>query len=170
MIAVADLRYMIPDIHLDLAGDGDARKEIEQLVQQLDLQDHISIHGWVDENKKAEILWQATVFATPSEQEGWGLSVLEANAFGCPAVAFDVPGLSVAIRHNETGLLACDGERFREALATILCDPSVRSRLSKGALAWAAEFDWEACASETLRVVANGLWENQVQESHNISA
>jgi len=152
--AVADLRQTIPDVHLDLAGDGDARLEIQEQVEKLHLQDHVSIHGYVDEVKKAEILSLATVFATPSLQEGWGLSVIEANAFGCPAVAFDVPGLCVAIRDGETGLLARDEAAFKAALETILSDPSTRSRLSEGARAWATKFDWEFCALETLRVLA----------------
>ena len=112
VVAVAGLRRRFPDIHLDLAGDGDALPEIKALIEQLKLQDHVSIHGYVDARKKAEILSAATVFATPSAQEGWGLSVIEANAFGCPAVAFDVPGLSVAIRDGETGLLASDEAAF----------------------------------------------------------
>ncbi len=161
VMAVAQLRREVPDIHLDLAGDGDARAEIEALVQRMHLEDCVSIHGRVDERKKAEILASATVFATPSLQEGWGLSVIEANAFGCPAVAFDVPGLSVAIRDGETGLLAGDEEAFKEALATILNDPSTRSRLSEGARAWAAAFDWESTAMETLRVAAHGLLESE---------
>lgn len=80
--------------------------------------------------------------------------MIEANAFGCPAVAFDVPGLCVAIRDGETGLLARDEAAFKAALETILSDPSTRSRLSEGARAWATKFDWEFCALETLRVLA----------------
>ena len=138
--AVAGLRRRFPDIHLDLAGDGDALPEIEALIEQLALREHVSVHGYVDERKKAEILSAATVFATPSAQEGWGLSVIEANAFGCPVVAFDVPGLSVAVRDGETGILASDEEGFEAALALILSDTETRSRLSKAARAWAANF------------------------------
>jgi glycosyltransferase involved in cell wall biosynthesis len=151
--AVATLRATFPGIQLDLAGDGDARPEIEALVETLGLQQHVTVHGFIDEQTKARILSSATVFATPSMHEGWGLSVIEANVYGCPAVAYDVPGLRVSIRHGETGLLADDDAAFCQALASILQDQSLREQLSAGARRWAATFSWEASAAATLRVL-----------------
>ena len=156
MRAVADLRHSFADIQLTIAGDGDARAEIEALVQQLDLSDHVTIHGPVDEPTKAAILSSAAVFATASMHEGWGISVVEANAFGCPAVAFDVPGLRVAIRDGTTGLLASDDADFERALASILHDQSLRERLSVAARRWAAAFDWALSAHATLELLYTG--------------
>jgi glycosyltransferase involved in cell wall biosynthesis len=150
---VSDLRAQFPDIHLDLAGEGDARSDIEALIDRLDMKDYVTMHGYVDEDTKAAILSSATVFATPSMHEGWGLSVIEANAYGCPAVAYDVPGLCVAIRHGETGLLAKNDDQFRTALAHIISDPVTRNCLSEGAYAWASRFTWDTCARETLEVL-----------------
>ncbi len=124
--AVAQLRPDMPGLQLDLVGDGDARPELEALIGRLGLHDCVTVHGYVDEDTKAQILRSATVFATPSMHEGWGLSVIEANAYGCPAVAYDVPGLRVAIRDNETGLLASDELAFRQALATLLQNHTLR--------------------------------------------
>jgi glycosyltransferase involved in cell wall biosynthesis len=151
--AVARLRTEFPDIHLDLAGDGDARPQLEALIEQLQLQPHVTVHGFVDEQTKSAILRAATVFATPSMHEGWGLSVIEANAHGCPAVAYDVPGLRVAIRHGETGLLAGTHSAFEQALASILRSPALRERLSAGACKWAGKFSWESTALATLEVL-----------------
>lgn len=153
---VADLRHGFPDLRLDLAGDGDAKDDLESLVNELRLQDHVTIHGFVDKQKKAEILSAATVFATPSMHEGWGLSVVEANSCGCPAVAYNVPGLRAAIRHGETGLLADDNDSFRRSLSFFLENPAARQRYSIAARHWAARFSWETCASETLEVLRSG--------------
>src|SRR6266545_138866 len=150
---VAALRPTFSDIHLDLAGDGDAKAEIEALIDRLGVRDCVTVHGFVDEQTKGNILRSAAVFATPSMHEGWGLSVIEANAYGCPAVAYNVPGLCVAICHNETGLLATDHDSFLNALTMILKDQRTRDRLSVGAQAWAARFSWELCASSTLEVL-----------------
>jgi glycosyltransferase involved in cell wall biosynthesis len=151
--AIASLRDEFPAIHLDIVGDGDARSEIEALRDQLDLRGHISVHGYVDEARKASLLRSAAVFATPSMHEGWGLSVIEANLHGCPAVAYDVPGLRAAIRDGETGSLARDDAEFIRAIALLLQDPDTRARCSIAALQWAARFDWDACARETLEVL-----------------
>lgn len=152
--AVADLRHEFPDVMLDIAGQGDARPEIEALIDDLGLWDHVTVHGFVDERKKAEILLGASVFAQPSLQEGWGLSVMEANSHGCPAVAYDVPGLNAAIRNGETGLLVNDDDSFREALAFFLDDRAARRRYSVAAQAWAEMFSWERCARDTLEILS----------------
>jgi glycosyltransferase involved in cell wall biosynthesis len=148
--AVSDLRSDFPDIHLDIVGEGDARDELEQQVEKLGLQQHVTFHCFVDEQTKYEILRNAYVFVTPSVHEGWGLSVIEANALGCPAIAYNVPGLSESIRHGETGFLAEDDASFRELLASILSDPGLRERLSIGARKWAAQFNWDTSAAEML--------------------
>jgi len=147
------LRHEFGELHLDIAGDGDARPAIEEQVQREGLQQHVTIHGYVDDSKKAEILSSASVFATPSMHEGWGISVLEANAFGCPAVAYDVPGLNAAIRHGETGLLAGDDDDFEAALARLLRDQQLRERYSAEARRWAQHFTWDTAAFQTLEVL-----------------
>jgi glycosyltransferase involved in cell wall biosynthesis len=148
--ATAGLRNEFPDIRLEIAGSGDAVPQIEDLVAKLGVGDHVCVLGRVDEDTKAEILDRSAVFATPSMHEGWGLTVLEANGHGCPAVAFDVPGLRAAIKAGETGILASDDDDFQEALAFLLRDDGARGRYSAAAREWAGEFSWERCADGTL--------------------
>jgi glycosyltransferase involved in cell wall biosynthesis len=151
--AMAALRERFPDVHLDIAGDGDALPTIREMVAEQGLEGCVTVHGRVTEERKAEILRTATVFATPSMHEGWGLAVIEANVWGCPAVAYDVPGLRVAIRDGETGLLAQDDAGFVEALATLLADHAQRDRMAANARSWATTFDWRNTANATLRVM-----------------
>ena len=154
---VVRLRYDFPDVILDIVGDGDARPRLEALTRELGVGECVKIHGYVDELTKARILRGALVFATPSMHEGWGLSALEASACGCPAVAYNVPGLRVAIRHGETGLLADDDESFYQALAFFLRDEGARTRYAGAAREWAGRFDWEAAAQATLAVMRLAL-------------
>jgi glycosyltransferase involved in cell wall biosynthesis len=151
--AVDALRATLPDIQLDIAGAGDARPALEALVEHLELRGQVTFHGHIDETTKSRLLRRASVFAMPSMHEGWGLTVLEANAHGLPAVAFDVPGLNVSIRDGETGLLAEDEPAFRRQLASLLVDEQQRARLAAGAQRWAARFSWETSARATLRIV-----------------
>ncbi len=151
--AMPAVRAQVPDARLVIAGDGDARPSLEALVEELGLGDAVRILGFVDAETKDRILATATVFATPSMHEGWGLSVIEANRQGTPAVAFDVPGLRVAIRHGETGLLARDEAAFEAALIAILVDGALRERLRDGARAWAARFSWDTAARHTMSIL-----------------
>jgi glycosyltransferase involved in cell wall biosynthesis len=150
---IPTLREGFPDIRLDIAGSGEAAPAIDAVVGRLGLRDHVVMHGFVNEEKKAEILSRAAVFATPSMHEGWGLTVIEANRHSCPAVAYDVPGLRAAIRHGETGLLAQDDADFRGALSLFLGDRDTRRRYSEAAQAWSETFSWDSCARQTLAIL-----------------
>jgi glycosyltransferase involved in cell wall biosynthesis len=154
VVAFAALRERFPAARLEIAGDGDARPSIEAAIDRLGLEGSVTLHGYIDDRAKSELLARATVFATPSMHEGWGVSVIEANAYGCPAVAYNVPGLSAAIRDDETGMLAEDDHDFQESIARILGDQALRSRLSASAQTWAARFSWDASAVATLAVLA----------------
>jgi len=96
-------------------------------------QDHITVHGFVDDQRKAEILDRAVVFATCSTHEGWELSGVETNDHGRPAVAYGVPAPRVAIHYDKTGLLAADDEAFRRASSVFLEDTQARYRYSEAA-------------------------------------
>jgi len=89
--------------------------------------------------------------------EGWGLTVIEANACGTPAVSFNVPGLNESIVNGETGRLAtCDSD-FVSALAEILLDESLRATLSDGARDWSLRFNWDAAAARSLSVLSEAV-------------
>ena len=97
----------------------------------------------------------------PSHKEGWGLTVLEANACGTPVVATDVPGLRDSVRPGLNGLRVPRGDApaLAGALARVLEDSSLRASLSAGALAWAGRFGWDAVAdafAEVLGALAAG--------------
>lgn len=87
--------------------------------------------------------------------EGWGINVIEANACGTPAIAYDVPGLRDAIRDGETGLLVPYGkvEALVQASIKVLNDMSLRERLSSNALKWAANFSWDKSTQDFTAVI-----------------
>ena len=49
---------------------------------------------------------------TTSIREGWGITILEANACGIPSIAYDVPGLRESIIDGKTGLIVPYGNFF----------------------------------------------------------
>jgi glycosyltransferase involved in cell wall biosynthesis len=86
----------------------------------------------------------------PSLKEGFGLTVVEANALGTPVVASDAPGLRDSVRHGETGLLAPAGDvdAFAAHIGALLGDDALAHRLGAAALTWSRRFDWDAAADE----------------------
>jgi glycosyltransferase involved in cell wall biosynthesis len=153
--ALSVLRSTLSDVHLLVVGDGAARESMQQQVRQLGLEAHVTFTGFVSEHEKVDYIRRAHVVVNTSEKEGWGLTVLEANACGLPAVASDVPGLRDAVRDGETGVLVPhrDVTKLTDALRRLLQDDAYRERLGVGARAWSQKFSWDAAAAETAAMV-----------------
>jgi glycosyltransferase involved in cell wall biosynthesis len=105
---------------VDIAGTGPARAGLEEQVLRLGLEKTVSLPGRVPEQTKSDLLSQAWLTVTPSLAEGWGLTVLEANTLGTPALAYDVPGLRDSVRDGKTGWLVPSGHDLTAALIKAL--------------------------------------------------
>jgi len=146
----------MPNSRLSIVGRGEAEESLRSLVNELGISDSAVFHGYTDLKEKIKLLQNAWVFVATSRKEGFGLSVLEANACGTPAVAFDVPGLKDAIS-NETGLLVKYGDvrRLAEAIVMILKDEKLRRRLSENSYRFSGLFSWDKSAEEFLTILKN---------------
>jgi len=153
--AVQGLVRDLPDVQLVIVGDGGARTALERQAQQLGIAERVQFTGFVSEEEKVAHVCRAHAVVNTSEKEGWGLTVLEANACGLPAVASDVPGLRDAVLNGESGVLVPHGDlrRLGESLLRVLRDEAYRSRLSAGARAWAQQFSWERTTADIATVI-----------------
>jgi len=122
----------VPAARLWIAGDGPYRPELERLARSLDIADHVRFLGAVSQREKVEALNAAQVAVCPSPKEGWGLTVIEANACGAPVVASRSPGLIESVRDGETGLLTPHGhhEALADAIVRLLSDDLLRLRMA----------------------------------------
>lgn len=94
----------------------------------------------------------ASVLATPSFYEGFGLPALEAMSCGTPVVVSDRASLPEVA--GEAGLLVDpdDVDDIARALTRVLTEEPLRARMQEQGLAQAASFTWEKAARETLAV------------------
>jgi glycosyltransferase involved in cell wall biosynthesis len=83
-------------------------------------------------------------------KEGFGISVLEAQAFGVPVVAYDVPGLNESVQNMRSGVLVRNGDvaGLAKAINLLVSDFALREKLSKGALIYAGSFSWDRSADQ----------------------
>ncbi len=105
-------------------------------------------------NELAVLYQAADVLLMPSRSESFGLVAAEAQACGLPVVAADVGGLSHVVAHEKSGLLVSGWNpvSFAAAIHRILEDDAYAASLSKGAVAHAAQFSWEATANRLLEL------------------
>ena len=158
------VRKKIRDVKLWVVGRGDSSylTELMCFTDKLGLANNSTFFGYVDKKTKIDLLSRSHLLVFPSVREGWGLTVIEANACGTPAVAYNVPGLRDSIINGETGLLVApygSVKALAKVIVRVLADDGLREKLSINAMKWARRFDWNRTATEALQVVERAMEE-----------
>lgn len=118
------------------AGEGPALQELQKKALELRISDRVIFPGAVTLREKSDWLASTAMLIFPSIiPESFGLSGIEAMAFGKPVVSFGLGGVREWLEHEHNGLIAKD--RDVQALArhiqTLLEDPEYRRRLGHNA-------------------------------------
>jgi glycosyltransferase involved in cell wall biosynthesis len=116
-----------------IVGEGvgdDYENQVRDEVDRLDLGDKVFFTG--HQQDVWPLLRSVDVVAVPSHAEGFGRVVVEGMGAGKPVVATTAGGIVDIIQDGETGLLLPPGDpaRLAEALARVLLDPALSSRLA----------------------------------------
>ena len=157
---------VLPATRLVIVGEGDHRPALEALAGELGIREAVRFTGQVSHEEKVCWLNRAWVAVNPSPKEGWGLTVIEANACGVPVVAADSPGLRDSVQDHETGLLYPYGEieTLAAGLITLLRDRELRERMGEAARRWAGTFSWDESARKALAILAGMSLDAQPEE------
>jgi glycosyltransferase involved in cell wall biosynthesis len=152
--AFAALRKRMPEARLWVVGRGSEAHSLKALSQQLGLTG-ITFHGHVTEERKAELLSKAHLMLFPAVREGWGLTVLEANACSTPVIGYDVHGLRDSVRPGLNGLLVRDGDiqGMADAASGLLNDRDSLRRLAASSSEYSAGFSWSRAADEFIALL-----------------
>ncbi|MDO8638375.1 MAG: glycosyltransferase family 4 protein [Candidatus Daviesbacteria bacterium] len=122
--------------------------------KELGLEKNIEFYGYVDKNKKYQLLAKAHILINPSFREGWSLVVMEAASVGTPTVGYDVPGLRDSIINNETGILSANNpESLARKALELMADTIEYEKLRKNCLKWSSQFNWEKSAGLSLKLI-----------------
>ncbi|MEM9451351.1 MAG: glycosyltransferase family 4 protein [Cyanobacteria bacterium P01_E01_bin.6] len=119
---------------LTIAGDGEIEKANE-LIIELGLTDCIQVLGWVNAEKRDELLADSHAFILPSYNEGLPMALLEAMGWELASIVTPVGGIPEVLTHKENGLLVEPGniEELTQAIRLLLTDPNLRENLAKKA-------------------------------------
>lgn len=121
-----------PDSLLVLLGDGPSRNEIEQLVGDLDLDEHVRVLGFREDINR--LLNAADAFVLSSSWEGMPMVLLEAAACELPIVATEVGGVPEILEHGSGGFLVRSGDEtalVKKMLHVMALPPSSRVTLGR---------------------------------------
>lgn len=96
---------LVPNLSCVLVGDGPQRPALIALADRLGLNGHVVFAGAVADDVKHALLSLSRLVVLPSLSEGLPVAILEAMAFGKPAVATATGGNGEVVEDGVTGVL-----------------------------------------------------------------
>ena len=147
----------VAGLELVILGEGAERGRLESLARQLGVASRVHLPGVVADVES----WYrgALCFVLSSRYEGWPNVLMEAMAAGCPVVSVDCPyGPAEILDGGERGLLVAEHDlpALSRAITRVVCEESLRARLSADGSRHAAAFAPEKIAHLWLGRDPNG--------------
>lgn len=156
------VREKYPDVHFYLVGDDQDGKYVAGLretIERLDLARNATITGIIDDAHLDALYRRADVYVHPAENsggafEGFGLTYLEANAYGKPVIGTLDCGAEDAIDDGDNGLLVPqrDPVAVATALLRLLDDPAAAREMGERGRQRAHRRDWSHVVDEYLAI------------------
>lgn len=140
-----------PRIRCNIVGDGPEREHLERLAASLSLGENVCFAGRVQDGQTFGLMKSAKVLALPSIREGFGITVIEAQASGCvPVVARGPHTAAPDLVRDEIDGLVCEptAESLAAGLALLLRDPARLGSMQSQAGRSAAKWDWDELARD----------------------
>lgn len=122
LAALPDILRQVPNVQYVIVGKGDDRSRLEQIIQERQLQTHVTLAGFVPDDELCDYYNLCDVFAMPSKLEGFGIVYLEALSCGKPALGGSRDGAVDALQGGKLGALVNpdDSEAIAQTLVKIL--------------------------------------------------
>ncbi len=75
--------------HLDIIGDGVEKERLEKFINNHELNERVTLHGFQNKDYIDKILHDSSIYVMTSYTESFGIVLLEAMSHGLPCIAFD---------------------------------------------------------------------------------
>jgi phosphatidylinositol alpha-1,6-mannosyltransferase len=156
LYALPEIIKSIPNIHYVIVGIGEFRPQLDKIVAELQLQNHVTFTNRVPEEDLVKYYQTCDLFIMPNREladhdtEGFGLVFLEANACKKAVIGGRAGGAVEAVQHNKTGLLV-DGnypEEIAKAVIELITDDKRRQSMEKKGYTVAQNASWKKKAHQ----------------------
>lgn len=131
--AIDVARREYPKIILFIVGGGPHKKNLEELVNQLNLKENVKFTGFVSNDEKLRLISTSQALVFPSLCEGFGLVILEAFSQERPVLVSNIRPMSDIVTHEKNGYVLDphDVHIWAEHLIKIAKNPSEASIMGK---------------------------------------
>ncbi|WP_299667173.1 glycosyltransferase family 4 protein [uncultured Ruegeria sp.] len=158
-ILAETLEHVTGDWTLDVAGDGPARPEVEELMARFG--PRVRFLGQLDQNALQALYRQASIFVWPGVNEAYGMVYLEAQASGVPIVAQDRPGVRDVLMRSDHPNVGLGPKALAARIQMYLGDPALRRSEGERARAYIAQRHLISSATEQFWTAVRPLLEEK---------
>ena len=133
---LTDLLKSRDDIHLNIVGDGQMKEQLINFVDEAQLSDRVTFHGWLGREQIDSLLQNGYLVFFPSiYPEAFGIVGIEAMMRGKPVVGFNMGGVKTWLENDITGYLIepNDAGSFLIKTGLLLDNYEVYSRMAANA-------------------------------------
>lgn len=141
---IAALKPRHPDVHLTMIGpDQGTLAACRSRIQELGLEDHISMLGYVANTELSRYYSTHAVYLNTTRYESFGVALVEAGACGIPCVSTSVGEIPYIWQDGVNIFLAeRSSEAFAAKVAALFEDQDLADRISQAARENARQYDW----------------------------
>lgn len=146
-----------PSVKYLIVGDGPLRPEMEKRARELGVDEYFRFVGNVDYENMPSYFQNATMFLLPSQREGFGRVLREAQACGSVPIASDIGPAREVIENRKTGLLFGRGnlKSLVRKIVLLARSPDYRADISMRARDVAVRNNMGAMVGRYERALAN---------------
>ncbi|MBI5374053.1 MAG: glycosyltransferase family 4 protein [Candidatus Schekmanbacteria bacterium] len=151
------------DIYFAIAGEGELRENLEQIIKNAGAAERFKFAGWREDI--GNFLNGADIFVLSSLNEGMGKAIVEAMAAGLPVVGTDVGGISEIVVEGETGFIVPPGnaEAIADRIERLYLDKNLRSSMGERGRERAALYDTHSMVRKVESLYEEVLKEKKLQ-------
>lgn len=135
----------LKNVQYIVAGDGEMRQALQELITEKNLEQIVSLTGRISEERKRELYSSSDIFVHAQvslsggdDVEGFGLVIAEAMACGLPVLVGRDGGTADFVVNGETGVVV-DGNSIpaiAEGLARMIADVNFRNHIARSGQIW----------------------------------
>lgn len=144
--AIALVKAELPTISCMIIGDGPERRTLEDLARRLGLGKNVTFTGFVDQDGLIAYMKSSRVFVLPSEREGFGLVIIEANACKLPVVSIrhDRSAVRELVQDGVNGFLVStvSPNEIANVMLKLIRDDELRARLAENGFEMSRKYAW----------------------------
>lgn len=129
--------------------------KIAPTIEKLGLKDKIKFLGFVPQKDLPALYRGAVAFVSPSLYEGFGLTLVEAMACGCPVICGNAGSQPEVVGSAGLQVNPKRVSEISSAMSYLVSSPALRQKLTRAGLARAKTFSWRKFSEKVLEITRN---------------